>query len=986
MTTVKQLIKDIIASYDPTLDLTDSSSLTDLLINPAAAMMEPIIAQITFLLNNLGLTDPANMNTSELEAIGANFLISRIQGSKGSGSVELLYTVPQALTIPLGTTFTSNTGIEFATTQAMYVSADTMAQNAWNYPYYSSGPIPVEATSTGAVTSIGINEISSTSLDPAPARVTNPSAFSGGSDSESNTDYANRILTEVISGALGSALSMRTTLRKSFPTIMDVEARGMQDDEMLRDLVVSGVSLFDSRTIVDFYGKVSGMNELPFPESQAYYGVFYDDPSTSGLQPDLPAIEYFTTEYTTDNYSGIFKLDDALKATIQTLVVLEDDLAGETLNARWVLGDGLNAVDKMLTPNESILATNVTPHLLRLGNKYSGNVELSNMPITVTTTFMYSILNYLARCAQLEATAASWVSKPVTNYDEFVEYLADLAVAKRSLEYSPEFIQMSQQVADAIAPETANNYFPIASCPLAVHAGIVVEGTFETDDDTADGRLSYVTVLRDANSMDPANGYGFAWMKGDGSKYNIYLVDNSALANDLFINKENVVNPQGENAWKAATKKALTINTRYSYKLEIGVDYSMSLKIWATSGSEPLVPTVSCGAPASLPAASGSHFGFGVLGTHNNQWYYGGIKVTTSSGIHTASLFQLKAHAADFPNDSNITIDYYGYGHDGVEASTNWGLSAFIRKKVGGVWTWVEVGTNTASDVTDRVLTKISTSFDVTTDYRDTGECIYVLVTSTYASTEVTEVSTYYISLTNTTQEGIHTGGCADIYINDTSKILLAENTISNISGSIALSAANGFYVPLHSIVQVQTALSGDALAVNSDWVLESTAGLAYAYSTLENPQLVFNPTLIDYSIRVLYRHYQSGTAIQALLDSPENRYSGTSNLAKCMPPAIVTINTLDYRGTPSVATMRSKLEDYINGASTTITLDDILNTLYANGASWVDVVNADISVTQYDYRRVVSDPVQLTTSYTLSPSLSRFFADDTSLAALRRL
>lgn len=982
MTTVKQLIKDIIASYDASLDLTDSSSMTDLFVNPASALMEPFIAQITYLLESLGMLDPESINTAELDAIGANFLIERTAGTKGSGYVELLYTTPQSITVPIGTTFTSVNGIEFATTQSVYVSLDTMQQNAWNYPYYSSGPIPVEAVTVGAITSIGINEIASTSFEPAPARVTNPSAFSGGSDGETNTEYVNRLVVEVVSGALGSAVSMRTTLRKSFPTIMETEVRGMHDDEMLRDLVVSGVSLADVRQVIDFYGKVSGLNELPHPESQAYYSVFYDDPTTSGIQPDLPGVEYFVNEFTDDLYDGLYTLGDAVGATVNTKIILEDDFATGT---RWLLSDGIAGLGLQTAPNELQFEDRDGSHRLRLGYRYTGP-KIGTMPVTVPADFMWSVINYLQRCTALSMNIADW-HVSINDYMDWATFRIQLG----QLQTSTEYVEMVTQIVNTIKPETAGNYFPIATATLPEHAGITMTGTFETDDDTTDGKLSYVTVLRDENSLDPSNGYGFAWMKGDGSKYNVYLVDNSAMANDLFINKDNVVNPQGENAWKAAARMVIDASTDvtknvYNYELTVGVDYAMSLKIWKVGTSEPVTPTVTCGAPSALPAANGSKVGFGVLGTTNSQWWYGGITVTTSNGIHTATLFQLKAHATDFPNGSDVTVDYYGYGHDGVGGSTNWGITAFIRKKVGGVWTWVEIGTNTSTDTTDHELTKISTTFEISSDYRDTAECVYLLATSTYATTEVTEVTTYYVSLTDTTLSGIHTGGCADIYINDTSKILLAENTLNNVSGSIALSKANGFYIPLHSIVQVQTALVGEDLAVNSDWVLESSAGEAYAYSTLEEPKIVFNPALIDFSVRIVYRHYQSGEAIQTLLDSPENRYSGTSNLAKCMPPAIVTINSLDYRGTPSLTTMIGHIKDYVNGAGNIISLDDILNTLYSKGASWIDVVNTDITVTQYDYRRVMWDPVQLETTYTLDPALSRFFADDTSLNGLRRL
>ena len=149
------------------------------------------------------------------------------------------------------------------------------------------------------------------------------------------------------------------------------------------------------------------------------------------------------------------------------------------------------------------------------------------------------------------------------------------------MDQKKEYAKIVQSVADKLAMPAIENYYPIIDRPLTKHNGITITGNFETDDDTASGRLSYVTVLRDSNSLDPANGLGFAWMKGDGTMYNVYLVDNSPLANDLFISNTFVVNENGENTWKAAAKVEILVNTTYKFKLVIGEDYAISLKVWA---------------------------------------------------------------------------------------------------------------------------------------------------------------------------------------------------------------------------------------------------------------------------------------------------------------------------------------------------------------------------------------------------------------------
>ena len=988
--TVKQLIINAISAYDPTLDLTDSSSLTDLLINPGSAFFDPTISQLNFLLNNLGLQDPVNMSTDEVDAILSNFLIPRNAGSNASGYVELLYLVPQSVTIPPGTIFSTSDGVQFQNTQTIYVPLNVVQSNAWNYPYYSSGPVPVTAVLPGANGIISPGIINSTTLTDAPSRVTNPAAFAGGSDTESNTDYVARVLTEVISGALGSAASITSTLLKTYPTIENVQVRGMGDPEMLRDIVASGVQEYGQNILIDYYGKVSGLNDLPYPESQAYYGVFYDDPATSGIQPDLPLLTEFTSEFTTDQYSGIYKLSNAGGTTIQTLNVLNDNFNAAIIDSRWVQSDSTTGVGRLMKPDEVALDTRNGVQKLRLGDRITENV-IDTTATTLNYNWLYRLLNNFRTVNSMgpqvsvgQPTVGTYTDLPAVvawlNSSQFLNYV------DRPGGPGEGYKVILLDIINQISPASAQNFYPVFTTPLALNNGITITGTLETDDDTTDGRMSYVTVLRDPSSADPANGYGFAWMKGNGTAYNVYLVDNSILADDLFINPSFIVNPPGDNAWKAAAKVVINQSTDplpavYNFELVINIDYAMQLRIWAVGNSRPVSPTMYCGAPLDGPVASGSNIGFGVLGTSNARWWYDDILVQTSNGVHTAALFKLKARTTNFPNNSNVTLQYYGYGND---TNGNYGLTLFLYQQVNNVWTWVQIGTNTSTSATSKNLTLIQDTFTINGNYRDVNNDINLLATTTYAANAVTDVTTYYVDLETTVPSGVHTGGCADIYVNDPTQVVVATNTINNINGIIDMSPANGFYDPVHSIISISTALVGNTLTENTDWNLNSISP-AYAYSMQEYPYLEFNPQWLNYKMNIVYRYYQNGAAVQALVSSPSNRFGGTSNLAKVIPPTVVTINQFAYRGSITVAAFTLLVQNYINSSIATISLNDILNLAYQNTISYIDLSNVDIEITAYDYLRNISDPVPLTTSYTLN-GITAFFADSTSLSGIQRL
>lgn len=422
MTTILQIIKDTINALDPTLDLSASSPETDLLITPGSLMMEPFIRQLQFLLGNLGLTDPTAIDPAELDAILGNFLQFRNQGTPSTGVVELFYTTPTNLDIPTGTTFIDNLGNTYTNNIAYYISSDTMSVNAWLYPYYSTGPIAVSSTTTGITTSIGPNQIVSTSLTPAPAVVTNPAGFTPGTNTETNADFVMRALTSVINGSLGSAAGIQNTLYSDFPTIQNISVRGMGDQEMLRDVVLSGINEYPYQTIIDFYGKVSGLDDLPYPESLAYWTVFWDDPATSGIQPDLPTLaDALVTQFTTDQYSGLYKLSDASYTTLNTSTVLEEHFTNATsVPSYWRLSDAQLGLAMVKSTDEFSIAQVGGGNKIQLGNSLASE-EVPTRPIQVDTQFMFNILNSLKLVTGLPSSASA--AQPIIQtYQDFINY------------------------------------------------------------------------------------------------------------------------------------------------------------------------------------------------------------------------------------------------------------------------------------------------------------------------------------------------------------------------------------------------------------------------------------------------------------------------------------------------------------------------------------------------------------------------------------
>lgn len=163
---------------------------------------------------------------------------------------------------------------------------------------------------------------------------------------------------------------------------------------------------------------------------------------------------------------------------------------------------------------------------------------------------------------------------------------------------------------------------------------------------------------------------GLAWRKGDGSKYNIYIVDNDALTEDIYINHEQIVTQTGGfNKFLVAGKKEIKRETNYDFVIKVYQHFGMD--VWIYESANPPANLTSTNRdltmgqtyPAYEPQANGEHFGVGTIYTKNYEWFYSDLVVENITEFYPMHLFKLKAEPEDFADDDPITINYYGIGY-----------------------------------------------------------------------------------------------------------------------------------------------------------------------------------------------------------------------------------------------------------------------------------------------------------------------------------
>lgn len=233
------IITDLLQESNPEVMVEPGTANYDILINPLATILQPLYDEIQTIKSWQSLTNYDNMPEEELDALVANYFVTRNEGSKAIGTVRVLFESPVAVTFSKFTRFYTRSNLGFVPRAVTTVSADTMSFSQQGSYYYVD--LSVEAESEGTEYNILSNQIIGADSTPTNfVQVSNSTAFSGGEDRETNYQLYRRAQDAISVRNLGTKRGIRFLLLEQFPSISDIEVVGFGDAEMERDLVPYG--------------------------------------------------------------------------------------------------------------------------------------------------------------------------------------------------------------------------------------------------------------------------------------------------------------------------------------------------------------------------------------------------------------------------------------------------------------------------------------------------------------------------------------------------------------------------------------------------------------------------------------------------------------------------------------------------------------------------------------------------------------------------
>lgn len=245
--TVDQIIQDAITfinTIQPNITTLVGSVVHDVVISSPAQEFEKIYTELTRVSEIQSLEFPDVMTSEELDAFADNYGMTRNAGTPAQGTVTFrvvgLQTIEPNIIISVGTVVsTQQTAtapiVTFATTQAgTFIAAQASSFfNPLTGFYELTLPIQAQTVGTTGNVAAGAINILSSSI-PRIFSVTNSTAGTGGTNQESNDDFAARIRLKLSGNNLGTVPGLQSLILTD-PNVEDVAIVGPNDPEMLRN-------------------------------------------------------------------------------------------------------------------------------------------------------------------------------------------------------------------------------------------------------------------------------------------------------------------------------------------------------------------------------------------------------------------------------------------------------------------------------------------------------------------------------------------------------------------------------------------------------------------------------------------------------------------------------------------------------------------------------------------------------------------------------
>lgn len=237
---VTTFVNDRMAQAYPDAATKEGDTLTDLLNKPVTLLFDPLVRENTRVVRNLSFKDSAALTLDEADALGANYYSNRRTGDYARGVSRIYFNSPQDVTISQVNYLTTRRGLHFFPRTIQSIRAEEMILNYdQEYSLYFFD-INAIAEKPGTGYNIEPGEMFSIANVAAAVRVDNTRRFQFGDSEETAEEFIYRIQQELSERSMVTLRGIASKLLENFPEVSRLNVVGMNDPEMMRDILEGG--------------------------------------------------------------------------------------------------------------------------------------------------------------------------------------------------------------------------------------------------------------------------------------------------------------------------------------------------------------------------------------------------------------------------------------------------------------------------------------------------------------------------------------------------------------------------------------------------------------------------------------------------------------------------------------------------------------------------------------------------------------------------
>jgi uncharacterized phage protein gp47/JayE len=343
----------------PDIDINSPGSVVrDIFVNPLLLLMTPLREEIAHLRRQQSLADYTTLSDVEMDALLSNVLASRNTGSFAYGTIRVFFSTTRVVGVDASILFTTSAGQVFVADETrQFLPSEMVRQgNLWYIEVAARSQTPSTSSNVAAGTPFTVTGIDGV------VRAANPTAISGGVDSETNTQFYERALTAITERSLNTERGIQSFIFDNSTNIVSVDVVGFGDPLMQRDILTANAP-------VQITGVPGG---VPFPAITGVPVTVNPNQVHIGGATDI----YVKTGQTASNTAaGLYLTSDNISGTVKTISI--------TAGSNVVTSTGLGTLLGFSIPGVSVIPSGT--YTLELENLDASGISPLAVKIVAAT-------------------------------------------------------------------------------------------------------------------------------------------------------------------------------------------------------------------------------------------------------------------------------------------------------------------------------------------------------------------------------------------------------------------------------------------------------------------------------------------------------------------------------------------------------------------------------------------------------------------------